>query len=639
MRLLFLNELFTDQTVKAICWTLIHSLWEGLLIALIAGVVIVLTKKSSPALRYNILSGLFVLFLLVAGGTLIRELMISGSGSGGASAILPVIADASLQGNSAVLNAGPVSYKEQFVVYLNEHASIVVMVWLVILAVRYLRIFTNLFQLQRIRHYKTHAPSAYWSTRITELRESMRIDRCIRLIESEIVKVPLVIGFLKPAIIVPLGLLTSLPPDQAEAILLHELAHIKRKDYFVNILQTFAEVMFFFNPAILWISAQIREERENCCDDLAVARTNNPANYVRALVSFQEYALAQPQYATAFSGTKGHLLDRVKRIVFQNNKSLNAVEKVFLLTCLVFVTSLSYLFAKPVPSHLADKTPAVVKNDTIPQGKMFSKSKLENTMTKSTTHDKGIDKDTYTFVKKGNTYKLNKEGDQVTGLSINGKPVPADQMDDADNVLVVEKMMGVYNEKHGIGAKEPTPATFSKLDAMKNTEPQIGSKDRVIINDGLNNSKIISVYSSGIKMVMQDDKITQLSYKGDKVPEDKLGDYEVYARKLAEAAKRANSPASVASGGKPASEDPSLAGGIMKNIIAELVQEKIVTDEGNVSSVALTRTQLVVNGKPQPADVQQRYYDKYGKRLGTDIYYGDTHLVGTGIFLDKADLK
>jgi len=170
------------------------------------------------------------------------------------------------------------------------------------------------------------------------------------LLESSLVEVPMMAGVFKPVILVPLGLLTQLPPRQVEAILLHELAHIRRKDYFVNLLQSIAEIIFFFNPAMLWISALIREERENCCDDIAVGESCSKKEYIHALVSFQEYRQST-SYVLAFAGDKNHLLERVKRIVHNDNKTLNMREKLFLLIS-VFITAgitMAYVQLSPVP--------------------------------------------------------------------------------------------------------------------------------------------------------------------------------------------------------------------------------------------------------------------------------------------------
>jgi len=145
----------------------------------------------------------------------------------------------------------------------------------------------------------------------------------------------MVIGNLKPVILVPIGLLTALSAEEVEAILIHELAHIKRRDYLVNVLQSLMEIVFFFNPAVLWVSKLIKTERENCCDDLALAQNNNKVNYIRALVSCEEYQSSVPAYAMAFPGGRSTLLDRVKRLASNRNHSLNMFEKTMLAVCLV----------------------------------------------------------------------------------------------------------------------------------------------------------------------------------------------------------------------------------------------------------------------------------------------------------------
>jgi Zn-dependent protease with chaperone function len=163
----------------------------------------------------------------------------------------------------------------------------------------------------------------------------------VGLLESRLVLVPMVIGHLRPVIFVPLGLLNHLPAGEMEAVLLHELAHIRRHDYFVNVLQHMAESLFFFNPGLLWLSSLLREERENCCDDIAIARTNDRVEFVRALVRFKEHAL-RGGAALAFPAGKRQLLQRVLRITHQRNSSLSGGEKFFFLgSCLIAVALLA----------------------------------------------------------------------------------------------------------------------------------------------------------------------------------------------------------------------------------------------------------------------------------------------------------
>jgi len=133
----------------------------------------------------------------------------------------------------------------------------------------------------------------------------------------------------------PVGLLAGLPMEQVEAILLHELAHIKRNDYFVNFLQNIAEAVFFFNPGLLWISSLLKEERENCCDDIALQQTNNKMELVQALISFKEHELYGSAYATAFPGKKNYLMRRVVRILHNKNKAFGRSEKIFFITSIL----------------------------------------------------------------------------------------------------------------------------------------------------------------------------------------------------------------------------------------------------------------------------------------------------------------
>jgi hypothetical protein len=137
-----------------------------------------------------------------------------------------------------------------------------------------------------------------------------------------------------------------LPQDQVESILLHELAHIKRKDYFINLLQSFVESIFFFNPSALWISSLIRAERENCCDDIAINGAACRKSYLNALVSFQENWInnGMGHMAMAFPGTQSSLLDRVKRIIHKENKSLDLFGRIVLLCGLVLICALPVIF-------------------------------------------------------------------------------------------------------------------------------------------------------------------------------------------------------------------------------------------------------------------------------------------------------
>lgn len=146
----------------------------------------------------------------------------------------------------------------------------------------------------------------------------MDIRQKVKIFESLLVKVPLVIGHLKPVILMPVGLLSSLPYDQVEAIFAHELAHIRRKDYLVNLIKSLLEVVFFYHPIFWWISSSIETERENCCDDLTIQMCGSEIPLRNALLSIQQFEIKPVILATAISNSKYKLLNRIMRMKTTN---------------------------------------------------------------------------------------------------------------------------------------------------------------------------------------------------------------------------------------------------------------------------------------------------------------------------------
>jgi beta-lactamase regulating signal transducer with metallopeptidase domain len=360
MNILFITQLTGTDIVKAICWTLVHSLWQGLLLAIAGGLTVIITKKRHPSFRYNLLSTLFLLFVITSAYTFTEQLNHSDSRY-----LSSPATSTSETFNQADALYSSSSYHDQFkplinsfTYYFDKHAPLVVITWFIILSARLVKMFSGLTYINRIRSRQIHEPMYYWKNRLRELQLILRISKPVQLLESDIIKVPMAMGWLKPLILVPAGLFIHLSSEQLEAILLHELAHIKRRDYLVNLLQSLAETIFFFNPPVIWISSLIREERENCCDDIAISITKSKSKFINALVSFGEYNNAA--YAMPFSGRKNQLLNRVQRIIHNSNNTLNSIEKAGIVTCCLFII---LLFAFIIPSHgkrpLFNQTPII----------------------------------------------------------------------------------------------------------------------------------------------------------------------------------------------------------------------------------------------------------------------------------------
>ena len=303
--------------IQAICWVLIHSLWQGAVLAVAAGCALAGTRRSAAAVRYRSLGGLLLLFLAVCGLTFLYELYLAGEIGGTGESGNTVAADA-LAAGSGMLRR-----------YCEANAGWIVCAWFVVAAVKAVRMAGGWGYVHAIsRHGHTEAPEQ-WVQMVERWAGQLQIRRRVRLLESRLVQAPMVVGHLKPVIFIPLGLINHLPPDEIESVLLHELAHIRRHDYLVNLMQQLSECVFFFNPGLLWVSSLLREERENCCDDIAIVQTGDRVRLVRALVRIKEHSMGVA--AVAFRpGGKRQLLRRVLRIAQQRNQGLNGGERFFL---------------------------------------------------------------------------------------------------------------------------------------------------------------------------------------------------------------------------------------------------------------------------------------------------------------------
>ena len=141
----------------------------------------------------------------------------------------------------------------------------------------------------------------------------LRISKPVRIAQSAIVQVPMLIGWVRPVILIPASVVSGLTIAQLEAVIAHELAHVRRHDYLANIVQTAAEILLFYHPACWWISKQIRAEREHACDDLAVSVCGDRVLYAEALADLE--TLRSETQVLGLAATDGVLMRRIRRLV------------------------------------------------------------------------------------------------------------------------------------------------------------------------------------------------------------------------------------------------------------------------------------------------------------------------------------
>ncbi len=178
----------------------------------------------------------------------------------------------------------------------------VVIVWLAGAMVFWVRLAGGWVVAARMRSMLVRRAPPEWQETLKKLGARIGLSRPVRLLVSALVQVPTVVGWLRPVVLVPVGALGGLPAEHLEALLLHELAHIRRHDYLINILQSVAESLLFYHPAVWWVSGHIRAERELCCDDVAVSVSGDVLTYARALAQLESYRPAHLSAAIAANG-------------------------------------------------------------------------------------------------------------------------------------------------------------------------------------------------------------------------------------------------------------------------------------------------------------------------------------------------
>ena len=238
----------------ALVWTLIHSLWEGALVALLLAAALSVLRGS----RARYAAACIALLVLLAGfgltfaNLLARQESLSAATRVGPLRFAPLDADAG--DLSTIRSAGR----------LAEYLPWIAPFWIAGVLTFHLRGLMGWLGARRLRRTGVCCAPAAWQQMLERLAARLRILRPVALWESCLADVPLVIGFLRPVILIPVGMLAGLPAAQVEALLLHELAHIRRHDYLVNLLQVFVEGLVFYHPAVWWMSSVIRAEREHC---------------------------------------------------------------------------------------------------------------------------------------------------------------------------------------------------------------------------------------------------------------------------------------------------------------------------------------------------------------------------------------
>lgn len=363
---MFLEILQNSSLIQNLAWTLLHSVWQIALVAVLLFSALSFTSKASANLRYLFAISALILALLLPVGTFFyvsklpfytsnKQVITNKS--------FETILQAELENSeiysadkkliSDVQNTGTVNsigtWRNSLERNFSTYSPVLVAFWLIGMLLYSLRLFGGFWQLHRYKTQEVFSVNDEWQNRFVEICENLKIRQRVKLLKSNLVESPMVIGWIKPVILVPASVFLQMDIRQLETIITHELLHIKRFDYLVNFAQSLIEILFFYHPCIWWISTKIRQERECACDDAVLQTLENAQfTYANALANLEAFRLTakqnKPQLNVAANG--GKLMNRIERIVkkektkksrFQNSLWSASLASMLILAFLVTV--------------------------------------------------------------------------------------------------------------------------------------------------------------------------------------------------------------------------------------------------------------------------------------------------------------
>jgi D-alanyl-D-alanine endopeptidase (penicillin-binding protein 7) len=293
--------------IAALGWTLVHFVWQGALIGCVVAVLLVALRNARPETRYAV-ACLGLLLCLAWPAVDLALLLRAGetAGSGG------VLARGGLSA-AAMPDAGGL------LPWLGQNLGWIVALWAGCAGALGLRMGVGLLWIGRAARVQAHDPA--WQERLTRLAERCGLGREVRLRVVDGLASPITAGWWRPVVLVPASLLAGMPPHLLEALLAHELGHVRRHDYLVNLVQNVIESLLFYHPAVWWLSRRIRAEREQIADDFAARHLGEPRRLALALSELEKLQFSSHHLAQAANG--GDLMARIRRLLRPSAQALN----------------------------------------------------------------------------------------------------------------------------------------------------------------------------------------------------------------------------------------------------------------------------------------------------------------------------
>ncbi len=437
------SEILSDKLINALGWSLFHIIWQGFVIAVFLGLLLWVLRNKTAHIRYLITFSSLLIFVGLSVynfnnnfNTELSDQQFKIDQNYTENELLSI--ELKVENRTIVSNQFISGLKNELI-KIDKYFPIVVNVWIIGLFIFVLKFILGFIYSNRLKFIGTNDVSEKWTQSFQTIQSYLKVNRTIRYIESHLIKIPMVIGYFKPVVIIPVEMLTQMPFNQIEAIIAHEIAHIRRNDYILNVLQTIIETLFFFHPAVWYISNQIRKERENCCDDMALTVCRESMVYAKALVSVQELTFRKHYSAVAFSGKKKYLLNRIKRLIMKPKVKSNLIDRIIAAVVILSgVLALSFTYSAKTydyPTVLNSKSntleatknqntkkdlkPVVdlaeFKKDTLrfKKGKYHDEIEIDDNKITKTYRKNGTKHQIEFKIKNGKTYDLYVDGEKI----------------------------------------------------------------------------------------------------------------------------------------------------------------------------------------------------------------------------------
>ncbi|BDT57618.1 hypothetical protein MasN3_11120 [Massilia varians] len=341
---------------SSLAWALIDFLWQGLLVGWVAALLLALMRKARPQARYLVACGALLLCAALPLAGMVARM--AEADAGPASSALPVVASGTVANAVAALplaaiDAGRFAAWTNWESALQERLPLVLLCWALGAGLLALRMVLGLAWVRRRTRAGQYRLDPAWQARLDRMAQGMGIARRVTLGLVDDLTSPVTAGWWRPVVLVPASLVSGMPPQLLEALLAHELAHVRRCDYVVNVIQSAIEILLFYHPAVWWLSKRIRDEREQIADDVAASTLGEPRRLALALSELDLFQFT-PQLAPAAHG--GNLMSRIKRLVRPEVEPLNwklALPILGLATAAAF-----YSWSAPAHAEAGQPTPA-----------------------------------------------------------------------------------------------------------------------------------------------------------------------------------------------------------------------------------------------------------------------------------------